>query len=155
MSDFFLAFYLFALLLILSSPVYPISFHGVLCVFWMVFWVEILGFRFTIFSPFSHNTRLTSGFAGVLRVDRQSSYSPPLPTRQSVHCMRQGPSRCVWTTSLPTTSPHHGLRRTSVVPASPTGERHSSGRAWLSRATRGGSYSPTLIRASVIGYFPC
>jgi hypothetical protein len=151
MPDLFLTLYLLALLSTQSSPVYPVSFHRVLCVFWMVLWVEILGSRSTLSSQFLHDTRLTSGFVGVLRVYRRSSCSPPLPTSRSVHCTRQGPSWLVWTTSPPTASPHHGLRRTS---ASPTSERPSFGRAWLSRATRGGSHSPPLIRASVVGYFP-
>jgi hypothetical protein len=92
MPDLFLALYLLALLSTQSSLVYSVSFHRVLCVFWMVFWVEILGFRSTLSGQFSHDTRLTSRFAGVLRVYRLSSCSPPLPTRRSVVCTRQGSS---------------------------------------------------------------
>jgi hypothetical protein len=147
--------YLFPALLDLlstqSSPVYPASFHRVLCVFWLGFWVDILGFRSTLSGQFSHYTRLTSGFAGVLRVRQRSSCPPPLPTRRSVFCTRQGSSWRVWNTSPPAASPHRVLRRTSAAPASPTGERPSSGRAWLSRATRGGSHPPPL-RASVIRF---
>jgi hypothetical protein len=41
-----------------------------------------------------------------------------------------------------------------AAPASPTGKRPTSGRASLSHTTRGGSHSPPLIWASVVGYFP-
>jgi hypothetical protein len=147
--------YLFPALLVLlstqSSPVYPASFHRVLCVFLLGFWVDILGFRSTLPGHFSHYTRLTSGFAGVLRVCQRSSCPPPLHTCRSVFCTHQGSSWRVWNTSPPTASPHRGLRRTSAAPVSPTGERPSSGRAWLSRATRGGSHPPPL-RASVVGF---
>jgi hypothetical protein len=127
-----------------GSPVYPVSFHRVLCVFWMVLWVEILGSRSTLPSPFLHNRHLTSGFAGLLRAHRHSSCSPPLPTRRSVQCTRKGSSWYVWTTSPPTASPHHGLRHTWAAPTSPTDKRPSSGHTWLSHATRGGSHSPPL-----------
>jgi hypothetical protein len=79
---------------------------------------------------------------------------PTTALSPSVHCKRQGPSWRVWATSPPTASPHHGLRRTSEALASLTGEKPSSGWAWLSRATRGCPHSPTLIRPSVVGYFP-
>jgi hypothetical protein len=154
MPDLFLVPFLLVLLSTQSSLVYPVSFHYVLCLFWMVFWIEILGSRSTLPGQFSHDMRLTSGFAGVLRVHQRSSCSPPLPTRRSVFCTSQGSSWRVWTTSPPTASPHHGLWRTSAALASPTSERPSSGRAWLSRATRGGSHSPPLLRAFVVGYFP-
>jgi hypothetical protein len=64
MLDFFMVPFLLVLLSTQSSLVYPVSFHRVLC----VFWVEILGFRSTFLGQFSHDTRLTSGFTGVLRV---------------------------------------------------------------------------------------
>jgi len=153
MPDLFLDLYLLALLSTQSSPVYLVSFPLVLCVFWMVLLVKILGSRSTLLGLFSYNTCLTSGFAGVLRAHRQSSCSLLLPTSRSVHCTCQRPSWHVWTTSPPTASPHHGLRRTSATPASPTDERPSSSRTWLSHATRGGSHSPPLIQASVVGYF--
>jgi len=84
MPKCFLVLYLLALLSTRSSPVYPVSFHYVLC----VFWVEILGSRSTLSGQFLHYTRLTSGFASVLRVHRRSSCSPPLPPPRSVYCTR-------------------------------------------------------------------
>jgi len=64
--DIFSALYLLALLSTQSSPVYPGSSYRILCFFWMIFWVEILGFRSTLPGQFSHNAHLTNGFADVL-----------------------------------------------------------------------------------------
>jgi hypothetical protein len=63
----------------------------VLCVFWMVIWIEVLGFRYTLFSPFLHNTSLTIGFTGVLRVPRHSACYPPPPPHRRVMATRHSP----------------------------------------------------------------
>jgi len=50
------------------------------------------GSRSTLLSPLLHNTGLTVGFTGVLRVLRCSACPPPPPPHQRVACTRQGSS---------------------------------------------------------------
>jgi hypothetical protein len=64
----------------------------VLCVFGRFVWIEILGSRSTLLSPLLHDTGLTFGFMGVLRISQRSACSPPPPPHRRVAFMRQGPS---------------------------------------------------------------
>jgi hypothetical protein len=53
----------------------------------------------------------------------------------------------------PPAFPHHGLRRISAAPALLAGERPSIGSKLLSRATVGGSHSPSLNWPSVVVFW--
>jgi hypothetical protein len=63
----------------------------VLYVFRRVVWIEILGFRSTLLSPFLHNTGLTIGFTGVLQVPRRSTCCPPPPPHRRVAFTHHSP----------------------------------------------------------------
>lgn len=58
--------------------------------FWKVCSDRNFGSRSTILSPLLHNTGLTFGFTGVLRVLRCSACPPPPPPHRRMACTRQG-----------------------------------------------------------------
>jgi len=154
MPNLFLALYFLALLSTQSSPVYPVSFHRILCVFWMVLWVELLRSRSTFSCPFLHNICLTSGFAGILQVHRQSLCSPL--ARASTARARDLPGACgprLLQSPLPTTACGvvWRLQRLPLARGLPLA---SYGSHAPPEAVPTPLPSPPLIRASIVGYFP-
>jgi hypothetical protein len=136
-----------------SQPVFPFSSHCVLCDFWIDCRVEIFGFRSVLLCLVLHDTCLTSGFTGVLRLHRWPPRLQPPPLHRHVACTRQGvclPFRRVPTTSSLPDFLHDGFWWFSVDPAFPAGVRPSSGGAWSSRASAGSFRSIFLSRFSVV-----